>query len=251
MLLHTITNNTLVIGDVKSSILVPLISLLIIFLQYVFSTSINNPKLEPIITRETEVGMELRLFKNRLGVDATYYEKKTGGQIFAVPIAPSTGSLTLVSNLGLVRNTGIELALDAKPIDKKDLSWNVVIYFYKKPYNKVLELSSGLNKVILNTATEIELDAFPGHSVTDIYATVPRYDPDGHIIVSATGVPVPAADKANFGTTQHDFTMGLVNNVRFKDFTLDFPLITEKVVSCIQETADLQLLYWKCMDDYL
>ena len=231
-----LTNNTLVVGDVT----LPFGSITFPFngtSSYVISTAINNPNLKPIITKEAEVGMEIR-FWNRLGIDVSLYEKRTEGQIFAVPIAPSTGSLSLVSNLGVVRNRGIELALDAKPVDTKYFTWNLV-YTFTKNENKVLELSSGLNKVILNSATELELDAFPGHSVTDIYATVPRYDPNGHIIVGATGIPVPAADKANFGSTQYDYTMGLVNSLKYKDFTLGFSLDFRKGGIMYSRTADL------------
>jgi len=231
-----LTKNTLVVGDVT----LPFGSVTFPFngtSSYVISTAINNPKLQPIITKEAEVGMEIR-FWNRLGIDVSLYDKRTQGQIFAVPIAPSTGSLTLVSNLGEVQNKGIELTLDGKVIDKSDLSWNM-IYTFTKNNNEVLELSSGLKKVVLNTATEVELDAYPGHSVSDIYATVPRFDPAGHIIVGAIGVPVPAADKANFGSTLYDYTMGLFNNVRYKNLSLGFSLDYRSGGKMYSRTADL------------
>ncbi|MEI9944455.1 MAG: SusC/RagA family TonB-linked outer membrane protein [Chitinophagaceae bacterium] len=231
-----LTNNTLVVGDVT----LPFGSLAFPFngvSSYVFSTTINNPKLKPIITKEAEIGMELR-FWNRIGIDLSLYRKRTEGQIFAVPIAPSTGSLSLVSNLGVVRNQGIEIAFDAKPVSTKDFTWNL-IYTFTKNDNKVLALSSGLNKVTLNTATEVELNAYPNQSVTDIYATVARRDPNGNIIVSATGVPVAATDKANLGSTQYDFTMGLVNSFNYKGLTLGFSFDYRKGGIMYSRTADL------------
>ena len=70
------------------------------------ATQIANENLEPIITTEAEAGVEARFFGNRLGFDITLYDKRTKGQIFAVPIAPSTGFLTLVQNIGTTQNKG-------------------------------------------------------------------------------------------------------------------------------------------------
>src|SRR5207237_6852425 len=112
---------------------------------------IGNLNLQPIITTEAEVGAEIRFLKNRIGLDVALYDKRTKGQIFTVPIAPSTGYTGLVENLGLVQNRGIELTFDARPVSTRNFNW-LLTYTFSKNWNKVLNLTGGPNKVILNTA---------------------------------------------------------------------------------------------------
>ncbi len=62
--------------------------------------NIGNANLKPIITKEVELGLEAKFFANRIGIDATVYNKETDGQIFNVPISPSTGYSGLIENVG-------------------------------------------------------------------------------------------------------------------------------------------------------
>ena len=186
---------------------------------------IANPNLKPIITAEAELGMDIRFFKNRLGLDVAVYDKRTDGQIFNVPISPGTGYTTLVQNLGLVSNKGIEIALNAKPVDGRNFTWTVD-YNFSTNKNKVENLNGGPAKVtIFGITGGAELDAFPGKTVSGIYASVPQYTPDGKIIVSATtGKPIPATDRGYYGNAENDFTMGLANSLKYKGFQLNFSI---------------------------
>ncbi len=47
---------------------------------------------------------------------STVYDKKTDGQIFNVPISPSSGYSGLIENVGVVQNKGIELTFNATPV---------------------------------------------------------------------------------------------------------------------------------------
>lgn len=203
------------------------------------SNTIGNSTLQPIIASEAEVGTELRFFKNRIGLDVALYDKKTKGQILVVPIAPSSGYTGLVNNLGVVDNRGIEVAFDAKPVYTKDFSWSVA-YTFSKNKNKVESLTAGLDKIILNTAYDAELDAYPGRSITGIYAPVPKYAPDGRIIVSSTtGMPVEAETKGFYGNAEYNYMMGLLNTFNYKGLQLSFSLDYRKGGVMYSGTADL------------
>ncbi|MEO7960293.1 MAG: TonB-dependent receptor, partial [Ginsengibacter sp.] len=184
--------------------------------------SIANANLEPILTTEAELGLEIKFLNNRIGIDAAVYDKKTDGQIFAVPIAPGTGYTSLVQNLGLVSNKGIELGLDLKPVLSKNFSWTIN-YNYTKNKNKVERLGGGLEKAfIYQIVGGVELDAVPGETVAGIYAFGPQMTPDGKVIVSqATGKPLRSTDRIKYGNGLHDYSMGLSNSFRFKDFFLN------------------------------
>ncbi|GAA4332021.1 SusC/RagA family TonB-linked outer membrane protein [Flaviaesturariibacter amylovorans] len=200
---------------------------------------IGNLALKPVITNELETGLELRLFNNRIGIDATYYVKTTEGQILGVPIAPSSGFTSLVSNIGTVTNKGIELSVDATPVRTKHFTWNAV-YTFTRNRSNVDNLAEGLEKIQLNAAYDAEFNIRPGMPVGIFEAPVPRYAPDGRIIVSAsTGMPEVAAEKAIYGSAQRDYTMGLSNTFTYKDLSLNFGLDFRKGGLFYSGTADL------------
>jgi TonB-linked SusC/RagA family outer membrane protein len=201
---------------------------------------LGNTKLQPIITSEVEFGTEIRFLKNAIGLDVAVYDKKTKGQIFTVPISPSTGYTGLVQNLGLISNRGIELTLDAKPVNTKDFTWNIT-YTFSKNWNKVDNLTGGPKKVILTTAYDAEMDAFPGKTVTGIYAPVPQMTADGKIVVNASGLPISDTAKGFYGDGAYDFMMGLVNGFTYKDFSVNFSLDFRKGGVMYSGTSDLAL----------
>lgn len=207
------------------------------------SNAIANAHLQPIITTEAELGMEIHFLNNRIGLDVAVYDKKTDGQIFNVPISPASGYTSLVQNLGLVSNKGIEAGLNLKPVDSKNFTWTLD-YNFSKNWNKVDHLTSGLQKVtIFGIAGGAELDAIPGKSVSGIYAFGPQYTPDGKIIVSATtGKPIQTPDRIYYGNAENDYAMGLSNNFRYKEWNLNFSLDFRKGGVFYSKTAE-QLLF--------
>ncbi|HYH14531.1 MAG TPA: SusC/RagA family TonB-linked outer membrane protein, partial [Flavisolibacter sp.] len=205
------------------------------------SNQIGNLDLRPVITNEFETGTEVRLFKNRLGIDATYYNKKTEGQILNVPISPSSGFTSLVSNIGTVTNKGIELTIEGTPIRNKDFNWNAT-YTFTRNRSNVENLSEGLDQIALNGAYDAEFNIIPGMPVGVFEAPVAKTTPDGRIIANATtGMAEVAADKAVYGTAQRDYTMGLNNTLGYRNFTLGFGLDFRKGGLFYSGTSDLFL----------
>src|SRR4029453_1710160 len=205
------------------------------------ANTLGNQKLEPIITSEVELGTEIRFWKNRLGFDVTVYDKRTDGQIFTVPISPSTGYTGLVENLGLVSNKGVEVAADLMPVVSRNFTWSVNYTFFKN-WNKVENLTGGPDKVILFRAYDAELDAVPGKTVTGLYAPVPLYTAEGKIIVNpSTGIPVSDPQKGYYGDAAYDYMMGLVNTLNYKNWGLNFSLDYRKGGVMYRGTSDLLL----------
>jgi TonB-linked SusC/RagA family outer membrane protein len=203
------------------------------------SNQIGNRTLQPVITNELEAGVEARLFNSRLGVDLTYYNKKTEGQILSVPIAPSSGFTGLVSNIGTVTNKGIELTLDGAPIRGRNFSWNMT-YTLTRNRSNVDNLAEGLDKIQLNAAYDAEFNIRPGHPVGVFEAPVARTTPDGRMIVNAlTGYPEVATDKSIYGSSQRDFSMGLTNTFTYKNWSLSAGLDFRKGGLFYSGTADL------------
>jgi TonB-linked SusC/RagA family outer membrane protein len=87
----------------------------------------GSPFLVPEIQTSYELGTELKFFGGRLGLDFTYYNSTTKNQLASPRLAQSTGYIFLTLNSGSVNNTGMELSVNAVPIDKKDFTWDLTL----------------------------------------------------------------------------------------------------------------------------
>jgi TonB-linked SusC/RagA family outer membrane protein len=88
--------------------------------------TIGNPELKPERGKEIELGFEGQLF-TRLGLDFTYYNKRTQDVIISQAIAPSSGfSGSQFANLGRVDNSGFELLATLQAITRNNFSWEIV-----------------------------------------------------------------------------------------------------------------------------
>lgn len=184
--------------------------------------TIGNNNLEPELTTEYEFGTELKFLNNRLGVDFTFYNKETDGQILSIPIAATSGYTFQVANFGLVRNRGYELTLTGTPVKTDKFSWDMT-YTFAKNRNKVLELPDGLEQVSIFSGYDVDFVAIKGRPLGVFKGPTEKTDPNGNIIVNPeNGLPLQADEKVEYGTSQRDYTMGLVNTFKYKDWALGF-----------------------------
>jgi TonB-linked SusC/RagA family outer membrane protein len=211
---------------------------------FTITPNIGNPGLKPIITKELELGMEAKFLDNRVGFDLALYNKETDGQIFNVPIAPSSGYSGLIENVGVVSNKGIELTVNATPVKSRDFTWNLNFTFAKNKSN-VVSLSNGLNKIQIGSdglTGGMEFDLFPGKPVGIFYSPAPVYTTDGKIVVDAnTGFPVVNPSKQDIGSSERDFSMGLINSFTYKNWSFGFSLDYRKGGYFYSSTADITM----------
>ena len=89
---------------------------------------VGNPNLGPERTRELELGFEASALNGRLNADFTYYNARTVEALIQVTYPPSQGWLdSQLENLGELRNSGIELLLDAGLLQFENLDWRTRI----------------------------------------------------------------------------------------------------------------------------
>ena len=89
---------------------------------YINGNQIPNSEITPFNKNETEFGVDIRLFDNKLTLDATYYDNETTGDIVGVAASATSGYSSALANLGKVTNKGVELLLKVKPIVTDDFS---------------------------------------------------------------------------------------------------------------------------------
>jgi TonB-linked SusC/RagA family outer membrane protein len=152
----------------------------------------GNPNLEAERGSEIELGLDAGMFGERLGIDFTYYNKKTSDMLQAVSIAPSTGFIgTRLSNLGEVTNKGIELSLFGAPVQARNFSWDTRLNVATNA-NKLL--SFGIVGKTVDTPTGQAFGSVqqhrPGYPLGGYWVTPPQRGPDGAPLLTATGVPI-------------------------------------------------------------
>jgi len=185
---------------------------------FALPSRLNNASLKPEITTSWEIGTELRLFNNRIGLDFTYYNMKTKNQIIPVSISPSTGFSTSVVNAGLITNNGIELMLSTTPVQTRDLRWDVDFNFAKNT-NMVKELVPGVtSNLVLGTAPfKATVNATEGETYGTIRGQDYVYDKDGNKVVDRNGRYLVSNTKV-IGNVMPDWTGSINTRLRYKDF---------------------------------
>lgn len=93
-------------------------------------------------TRQTDVGLDLSFFGQRLTVTADYYDKYTDGLLANLELPKESGFGTMRTNVGEVRNRGFELTVAGDLVRTKDFRWNAS-FNISRNWNSIERLSTG------------------------------------------------------------------------------------------------------------
>ena len=93
--------------------------------NYMHTYTANNPDLVPEIKETKEVGLELRLFKDRISANISLYDILSKDLIIPLPVDGANGYVAKYINTGKMSNKGIEVSLSATPVKIGNFSWNV------------------------------------------------------------------------------------------------------------------------------
>lgn len=187
--------------------------------QYYENTQLANAFLKPEITTGIEVGADLRFFRNKIGLDVTYYNQTTENQILGVEISRASGYANRILNAGKVNNQGIEITLTGTILELPGgFKWEANVN-YARNRNKVLELAEGLDTYTLASRRGLTSIARVGEPYGTLYGIGFKKSPDGQIVFQ-NGLPVTESTPQILGNIQPDWTGGLLNSFSFKGLTL-------------------------------
>jgi len=179
-----------------------------------------DPNLRPERTTSIEVGTELRFFKNRLMVDATYFTMDSKDQIVRAPVSNVSGYSFYYTNIGLIRNKGVELLINAKPVQVKGFSWDVSLN-WSKMAGKVIEMPKELQEISYYDNTVGSLKVRQGSKVGDLWGYDYKRAPDGQLLINpTTGFPETSTTLTQYGNAQPDWIGGLTNTFNYKGLAL-------------------------------
>lgn len=186
-----------------------------------FGGQLPNVALKPFILTEFEIGTELKMFKNRLGVDVAYFDRKTKNEIVNSSIDISSGYTNAYVGTASVQNKGIEVEIHGSPIVGA-FSWTPSFNF-TYVQNKVLKTDAIGNNLGLGTYRPLNATtAFvQGMSGPQILANDYKRDGSGNIIFDATG-NAEATGRIPLGSVTPKIYGGLNNDFNYKNFNLSF-----------------------------
>ena len=92
---------------------------------------LGNNSLKPSTVTTSEIGLDMRLFNNRIGLDFAHYQRKATDQILAVPISAATGYGSSFLNSGELETSGYELVFNSRIVEKENFNYNLRVNFDK------------------------------------------------------------------------------------------------------------------------
>ncbi|MEZ5040372.1 MAG: SusC/RagA family TonB-linked outer membrane protein [Saprospiraceae bacterium] len=194
------------------------------------TSQLPNPSLRPMRTSETEIGIDLRMFNNRLAIDLAAYHKITSDQIVSATISDASGFVNTLINSGESRNRGIEMLIDIAPVKNSNFQWNFV---FNGSYNitKVLSLLTDTPGDNIRVGSHV-FNGFLHHVVGEELGQLTgfgyRRDAQGRQIFGGNGVPLRSQNLVYFGSALPKWVGGFTNAFKYKgiQFTalIDFKL---------------------------
>lgn len=188
------------------------------------SDILRNEELLPEQANSLEIGADIRLFNNRLGLDVSWYDATTKNQILTLPVTNTSGFTSRIINAGEIQNTGVEVVLNATPVKTENFRWDATANF-TRARGKVKSLTEGLDTYEMSN-NYLSVQARVGGRMGDVYGTglVTVDDPNseffGQVVHDDNGFSQRDPNLKLLGNYNPDFTLGLQNTFTYKGFNL-------------------------------
>lgn len=187
------------------------------------TSNFGNDGIRPEEKHEIELGVEARFLNNRFGLEFSYYNAQVRDQILPLTLPASSGASSILTNIGTLRNQGLELALNGTIIQNSNFKWESTINLAKN-INKVEALAPGLTRLLHADydGNAAQLVSEVGQSMGDILAHPVLRDAKGNMVVGSNGLYLLDESKMEkYGNAMPKIIGGFINGFTYKNFTLD------------------------------
>ena len=192
-----------------------------------------NQDLKWETTTTTNVGLDFSVFNNRFSGSIDYYYRKTTDLINDASVSAGSNFRNMVrSNIGSLKNSGIEVALTVRPIQTTDWQWEISTNFtYNK--NEITELT-GESSIVMTggissgTGNQCQAHAV-GHPARSFYVFQQVYDENGlplegvYVDRNADGV-INDSDRYFYKSPAAPYIAGLSSRLQYKNWDFGFGL---------------------------
>jgi len=198
---------------------------------YALDATMGNPNLEAEFSTQSEVGLEMAFFKNRLSFDFSLYQSLSDKQITAPRLSYASGSVLQYINSGKIRSRGFELLVKGSPVRNKNFSWDISANAARNR-GKILSLPAGQDVFYVSDTwlfDNVRAQYSKGSSIS-AFASYDFYRNDkGQLLINPiNGMPIRDLTFRQFGDRAPDISVGLTNSFTYKNFNLSFLLDMRK-----------------------
>jgi TonB-linked SusC/RagA family outer membrane protein len=184
------------------------------------SNIMPNPNLKPETTQSYEAGFDLRMIKDRVRLNFTWYQTNTFNQLFATPVPATSGVSSIFQNGADVQNRGAEITVGAEIISKKDFTWNLDLNWSKNT-SKVLDIAEGFDVLSFGNDFIREYKLVKGQPFGEVYAKGWLRNDQGQVIMQPNGVPsITPGMSVRVANFNPDWLGGITNTFTYKSFHL-------------------------------
>ena len=184
---------------------------------FVPNSQAGNLDIKPERQKEIELGFDASAFNGRLGIELSYYDVHVQDLLLSRVLAPTTGFVSRLENVGTLTNKGIEILLKGRMAETKDFSWNMTA-IYSKNKNEVNDIEGG--QLILPGVFDQAVVAKNGEAIGVFSGTYFIRDANGDIATDNNGLPITSADKRIIGDPNPEWTGSLINELKYKNWRL-------------------------------
>ena len=191
----------------------------------VSGSTLYNEDVKSELIKSWEAGVEVRFFNNRLGLDVAWYKSNATRQLLNLPMNSMSGFSYKKINAGDIQNQGIEIMLNATPIQTKEFTWDTQVNFSMNE-NKIIEFTEGVPQYNLGGYDDLRIIAKAGGNYGEIWGTtflrVKEGEHKGKLLLNDAGLPQKDSEIKKIGDQQADCLLGWTNTFSYKNFTLSF-----------------------------
>lgn len=158
-----------------------------------------NENIKPERNSKMNVGVDLSLFNERLSLAADFYTNKVKDLLLYTDARSFTGFNEYVDNGGEMKNTGFDIALNARLVNTKAVKWDLGVSISKYK-NEVTALKSGafnteIADATIRTQVGSPLGLFYGYKTNGVYATTAEAEQDQlYTMIGTVKTPFTAGD---------------------------------------------------------
>ncbi len=183
-----------------------------------------DPQISGALTKQTEFGADFLFFNRRLEVSGTYWDGKDSNFPWELSVNGATGYSTILTNIGLIHKSGVDLKVGGTPIRSNNFSWNVNATWGRLISNTVEEISKKYNISRISVqgvwgSTLPYMIHQQGMKWGQVFGNGIKRNEDGVPILRADGM-YERDNSVFFGSVLPKYTGGIQNNFRYKDFNL-------------------------------
>jgi TonB-linked SusC/RagA family outer membrane protein len=194
-----------------------------------FVSGLANNELTWAVSTETNIGLDVGLFNNKVNLTVDYYNKDTDGSLFPRSLLSLSGFGSAIGNFGEVRSRGVEVVLGTTNIQTDDFRWRTNFNFSRNR-DEILRIEGDVEEVPFGRhgVTKVGEDpaaifSFENDGIwqLDEYAEAAVFGarPGQFKFVDQNGDDViNNEDKVVIGSTSPDWIAGMTNTFNYKNF---------------------------------